>query len=77
MRPCTRWLLSLTLTAFVLAVWPGRAQAHPLDPTSFTSLGPIPQTPPTHPRSSALLVMRLALADCSDEHGHIPGKKGQ
>lgn len=36
MRPWARWLLSLTLIALVLAVWPGRAPAHPLDPTRFT-----------------------------------------
>jgi hypothetical protein len=46
MRPCARWLLSLTLTALVLAVWPRRAQADPLDPTSFTSLGANPFTTP-------------------------------
>jgi len=46
MRPCARWLLNLTLTALVLAVWPGRAQANPLDPTSFTSLEAKPFTTP-------------------------------
>jgi hypothetical protein len=45
MRPCARWLLSFTLTALVLAVWPGQAQANPLDPTRFTSLGANPSNP--------------------------------
>jgi hypothetical protein len=49
MRPCARWLLSLTLTALVLTVWPGRAQANPLDPTSFTSLGANPSNPANTP----------------------------
>ena len=44
MRHDARWLLSLTLTALVLAIGPGRAQTAPLDPNSFASLGPNPFT---------------------------------